>query len=115
MSNDAEITSTSTSYVVIRETMILVGGTYRVYFDIKTANSGYAAYGKVYVNGVAVGTERMTTGDTNYHTVATQDFIVKPGDLLQIYIHTNSVSYAAYLRNVKLCGTLSTGVGVNTK
>lgn len=76
------------SYTKFKETRSFRAGVLRVKF---TAKSGYAAintYYKIYVNGVARGTERIES--TAVYTVFSEDITVEAGDLVQVYGHSNA-------------------------
>jgi len=85
-SNDTERTTESTSYVKLKE--ILLNGNIsacRIKFDLKVGNIYNVCYGRVYKNGVAIGTERNTS--SNSYITFSEDFSpLISGDLLQIYI-----------------------------
>ena len=82
-SNDTERSTTSGSYVKLKEIKVLRAGAYRIKFDIK-ADGASTAYGRIYKNGSAVGTERSTmlTGDDPYSEDISS---IVSGDLIQIY------------------------------
>lgn len=83
-SNATGQTTTSTSYWKVKESRIGKGGTYRIAFGLRTDNSSVAAFGRIYRNGVAVGTERSTTSTTL--VTFTEDVSGwSPNDLVQIY------------------------------
>ncbi len=83
VANTAE-NSGASSYTLIKEISVYGYGTVRVRFDIAaTANT---AYGKIYKNGVAAGTERSTT-ETTYKQYLENISGVEPGDLIQIYAY----------------------------
>ena len=95
-SADAERSITSTTPTKKKEMTILIGGTYRVKFDIR-APSG-SAYGRVYKNGGVWGTERNNT--TPYATFS-EDLVFATGDLAQLYIW-HPFAGTAYCRNFRL-------------
>ena len=64
--------------------------TVRITFNIKTNNPTYPAYGRIYKNGGAVGTERIN-GTTSY-IVYTEDISFTEGDLLQLYLKCGSAT-----------------------
>ncbi len=85
-SSNAAASTTSESYVKVKEMYIKQGGIYTVYFRIKNINgSGNTVRARIYVNGVAVGTER-TTADNTY----SEDITLVAGDYLQIYAYKYS-------------------------
>ena len=96
-SNDAEKSTTSTSYVKLKETKL---GTVpnsltsiRISFDLK--GSGNVVGARIYRNGAAIGAERSTTS-TSFVTF-TQDFTTTAwaeNDLIQIYAHASGGSTA---------------------
>lgn len=82
--------ASSTNYVKQKELYIPRAGTYKVYMQIKTNNASYTAYGRIYVNGVARGTQRSTTSTTGegYY----EDITVNAGDRIQIYGRTGTAT-----------------------
>lgn len=74
----------STTYTKVKEfSPLLRSGTISVYFSMTRSGSG-PAYGKVYINGSAVGTERTDTYS------GSEDFTVAVGDIVQIYGRNNT-------------------------
>ena len=82
--NTPERTSTSTTYIKLKETKVAVSGTFRIkfsfYFD--TGTTGYA---RIYRNGVAVGTERTSVGSP-YVEYSEDIGNWNIGDLVQVYV-----------------------------
>lgn len=71
----------------------------RIKFDIQEAAGG-TAYGKIYKNGVAIGTEQSKLG-SGYAT-KTEDFTdFESGDLIQIYGKAQAGGYTVYLKNFR--------------
>lgn len=84
-SNDAEKTTTSLTYVKLKEIMCNDDYyTLRIKFDLVGYGGNYYANGRIYKNGVAIGTEQLNT-TTSYITYSEDlgPFVV--GDLIQIY------------------------------
>ena len=89
--------TTNTTYTKIKEVEITEAGTYRVAFDLRTDNGSDLAYGRVYKNAVAHGTENSTLstgsgGNPNQNFSEDLDFAA--GDLCQLYIKATSPSTA---------------------
>lgn len=81
----------------------IVSGTVRVKFDLRRSiGSSFAVYGRIYVNGVAVGTERSTISET--FVGYSEDITVSPGDLISLYIH-GSGDDQAEAKNFSLCAS----------
>lgn len=99
-SNDTERNTSSTSYVKVKEIKILRAGGYRIKFDIKNNGGASSAYGRIYKNGVAIGTERTTTSstDVNYSEDIT-GFV--SGDLIQIYAK-NQIGTPTYINDFRI-------------
>jgi hypothetical protein len=76
-----------------REIKILNTGVVRVKFNLRASNSGTSSYGRVYVNGIAVGTNRTVTSTTN--TLFTEDINVNTNDLVQLYLTSYSDTYVS--------------------
>lgn len=75
--------------------------TLRIKFDLKISTPGGTAYGKLYKNGGAVGTERIN-GTTNYVTYS-EDIQYAEGDTLELYIY-KTVAGNAFFRNFQVFG-----------
>lgn len=74
----------------------------RARFGIKNNDATKKTYGRIYKNGVAVGTEREVTGTSFVYF--TEDFEVGPGDYLELFIKTNTSgsAYRAYGTDVTI-------------
>jgi len=90
-----------TSYTKTVEVKVFRPGTYRVKFYLRSDVNGYTAYGRIYVNGVATGTERSVTSDA-IGTYYSEDITVEAGDLIQIYCKSNA-DKAAIVGRVRIC------------
>lgn len=90
-------TTTSASYVKVKELYTPFGGVMTISMEIE--NSGAAAgAAKIYIDGTATGTERSLT--TTY-VVHTEDLYVPQGSLVQVYAHNGS-SGIAHVKNLLL-------------
>lgn len=98
ISADTEKTFTNSTYALKKEVRVNSGGTIRTYFEITSESAVYTVLGRVYINGVGVGVER--TGNATWATY-TEDFIVKAGDLVQLYCLSSS-SVPVKCRNFRL-------------
>ncbi len=98
----SEVGFVSTTYIKKKEISVGTGGTITVSFRLKSASAvtSYAAYGQIYVNGVAVGTVRTTTSKT--YVTYTQDITVAAGDLVQLYVKGGNVEYLAFADQFKI-------------
>jgi len=97
---------TSEIYEKIVEIQLGQGGAVRVTAVMAvTPESGLTAYGRVYRNGVAVGTEWSTTTD-NYEIFTEDIGGWSPGDACQFYLRRNAASASGVY-----CGYFSVGVG----
>jgi hypothetical protein len=110
LNNDAEVTSTSLSYEKKKENSITVPGQYTIKFDLKRGYTGYDAYGRIYINGVAVGTIRVAPGDT--YTTFSEDLFVAANDKVQLWLRIDSSPGISAARNFRMCGIIGFGVGV---
>ncbi len=100
-SSDSEVTRTGVTYILAKEltiTGIPDGSSIRVKFTGFEVTDN--AFGKVYVNDVAVGTERsFTGGETEY----SEDFTgINSGDKIQIYAHAQVGSGEAHIKNFRI-------------
>jgi hypothetical protein len=109
LANDAEISpSCTTSYVKYHENKMFIFGTFTVKFDLNNQAST-TAYAQIYVNGVAVGTEQ--TNSTGTYATKSQNIVIMQGDLVQIYLKSGTNGAYVYIRNFRMCGVMSSGVG----
>ena len=97
-SDTAKVLTTST-YTKVKEIVFNDNpGTIRVDFHLRTPNGQFNAMGRIYKNGVAIGTER-TTSSVTFQTYS-ENLSVARGDLIQLYIKNSSTGNveAAYFR-----------------
>jgi len=111
---DGEQTTASTAYVKLLEVqlannLIGSGNSLDVYFEMKGESASYTVYGLIYVNGVAKGTERSATS-TSYAGYNETISNLQGGDLVQLYVKAYSASHAAFVRYLRLRGTLTPAI-----
>lgn len=97
-SSNAEVDSSNTIFVKVKEIQMVIGGSIRVAFDLKSYSGSTTCSGQIYVNYIAVGTLRTTTS-TSYSTY-TEDITVKPGDFVQVFIKTTA--NFGYVENLRI-------------
>ena len=100
-SNPGEKSTTSTTYAKLKQTKIGRSGTYRIVFSLKTLGSQYPAYGRIYRNGAAVGTERSVTG-TNYVVFSEDIGGWSVGDYIEIWGMATNADAGAYVTSLQL-------------
>lgn len=97
--NDANQTTTSDTYnkqkEITLEATVPFTYTYRIFFHMATSQEGITAYGRIYKNGVAFGTEQSTSAAAGEDF--TEDLEFDAGDTIELWIHiggalTNTVS-----------------------
>lgn len=103
----------STSFVKLKEIYVPCAGTVRTSFFLRgfadSGGSGSAiAHGRVYVNGIAVGTDRA---EDESGTTYTEDISVAAQDAVQLYARTTSASLDSDVYDFKL-GINSASIGV---
>jgi hypothetical protein len=106
--DDAVVSTTSTTYVKVKEFYIskLIPKTtkLRIYFELSSISSVYAAYAQIYRNGSPYGTPRL-----NYSTIYipyTEELEFSEGDYVQLYAKCDSGGQAN-VRNFRILGTLA--------
>lgn len=100
VSADTERSYMGETYTKLKEIVSNVTGTMRVSFDLKrSSGSGPPIRARIYVNGVAVGIERVS--DSTTYTTYTEDITIRQGDLIQIYAQGTSTTYAI-VRNFRV-------------
>jgi len=82
-----EVSQAGTTYIKKKEVTAFRAGNVRITFSLRAGAD--TAYGRIYKNGVAIGTERTTTSIT--YVTFTEDIsgLIK-GDLIQIYIKNSA-------------------------
>jgi hypothetical protein len=81
----------SGSYIKKRQIKVGIKGTYRVVFSIRGQHGSVLAYGRIYKNGVAYGTERSVTNSSNVSF--SQDLAFEAGDTIEIWLRTANVDW----------------------
>ena len=108
-SHDAEASTDSASYVKLKTiTLTKAFAMLRIKFDMKMESGGINAYGRVYKNGVAVGTEQGSASETyvTYSEDITGNWAI--GDTIELW-GWNDWSGAArltYVKNFRVFGML---------
>jgi len=102
-SNDTQKSTTSSSYAKLKETKMgePVKGV-RIKFTLRTSNINYEAYGRIYRNGVAVGTERSTTSTGGEEFYEDFDAAWTTNDLIQVYAYRTGTA-TAYVLDFRFC------------
>lgn len=100
-SADTQQSTSNTTYTKVKEIETSIGGTFRIKFDLWSSSSADTAYGQIYKNGSAFGTERTTTNTSP--TTFTEDLNFEPGDLIQLYIKQANSSETAFTQNFRVC------------
>ena len=92
-----ERTTTSDTYIKMKEFTIKKMGTYRVSFDLRIGATNCTAYGCIYKNGAAFGTERSSTiiEYTNFQ----EDLDFTKEDLCQLYGHRGATTVTLYIKD----------------
>lgn len=104
------------SYTLVKSIRVPFYGSYNVLFDLHSGAS-QDAFGKIYVNGVAAGTERHITNNTNYTTFAETINVSAGGDYIQLYQRNSYPSgnnKDVYLRDFRIYYTLNQSTPTST-
>lgn len=101
-SHDAVTSGVFAAYTVTKRLRFYCGGYFRIKFDIKTGNAGFAYFGKLYKNDVAFGTER--TGVQIAYVTYTEDLFVAFQDEVELYIYTAFEGAATSTQNLRVYG-----------
>lgn len=91
-------------YTKVKEITLIGSGELTISFDLATDNggSGDSSAGRIYRNGVAIGTERHTN-TTSFVTYTEEISGWSNGDKIQIYCKTNDIRYK--IKNFIIYGT----------
>lgn len=107
-SADTERTESSASYVKKKEISVSRGGVINVYHEMYSG-IGSNVYTWVYKNGIATGTERITTSGS--YVAYNENIAVDAGDLIQLY--AKSAGGNCYMRNFRIRASASDVCVVN--
>jgi hypothetical protein len=99
-SADTERYTASKTYVKAKSIHIYVSGKYRVKFDLRGTAGLNNAYGRIYRNGVAYGTERLDTDGA--YTTYSEDLYFARGDTVDLYYKADEYTTYAYVQNFRL-------------
>ena len=99
LSADTERTSISTTYEKVKEIQIGYTGKYRIKFDLKKDTT--TAYGRIFKNGVAYGTEQADL--TGTYATKSEDLQFIAGDTCELHIHTGGAG-DVYVKNFRMYG-----------
>lgn len=100
-SADTQRAETGVNYVKKKEIQFkgFYSGVIRVKFSLCGGGAGTLGYGRIYVNGVAVGTERSINSTC---AVFSEDITVNQDDLVQLYIKSQTNGMSASCSNFRL-------------
>jgi len=106
--NDTQRTTTSTTYVKLKETRIIFEvwptSSLRIKFTLR-CNDGHWVYGRIYYNGQPIGTERST--DLVAPTEFSEDFTfndLKSNDTLEVWGRSLAGTTTTYVTNFRIFG-----------
>lgn len=103
-----EKSTKSSQYTKMYEISVMVSGTVRVSFKMRsTGASGAVSYGQIYINGSPAGIVRSTSAWSYVEFI--EDIGVGAGDRLQLWIRGNGLEYA-YVRDFKVSFDITTPV-----
>lgn len=106
VSADIERNVVGDTYVKVKEIVVALPGQYRISFDLRSSDAGNFAYGRIYVNGVAYGTEQ--DNDTTSYVNKSEDLSLSPSQYVQLYLKHAFAGQTSYARNLKIKGTIGT-------
>jgi len=102
ISTDAEVLKTGNTYTEVRAFIVPRGGQFRIKFEIKYNNG--VVYGRIYRNGVAVGTEQSVSAGG--YVVKSEDIAgFSGGDRISLYLKGDGAGVNCYAQNFRLYGT----------
>lgn len=101
-SSDAEVNSSSATYVKLKEFVALPSSLHEGTIRIKYDASGIGTiYCRVYRNGIAVGAEQSISSGGSYNTYSEDTSGWGAGDLIQLYAKTTT---SVYVKNFRAYG-----------
>lgn len=109
-SDNTEAQSSNTTYTEMKDMFVgIIGGEFRVKFDLKSSLAGETAFGRIFKNGVAYGTEQTTTSDT--YSTFSEDLTFEDGDEISLRVKTTDGTYTSDVRNFSVSAHNS-GTGI---
>ena len=96
--HDVVATTLSETYVLMKMFTVLQTGTFRTSFAIRGINAATTAYGRIYKNGAAFGTERSKR-DNTYQTF-TEDLAFNVGDTCEMWLKNSNAG--AYVQSFRM-------------
>jgi hypothetical protein len=116
--NDAETSTTSTTYVLMKEITLKLPvfptSKFRFKFKLHGGSTPSNGYAKIYRNGIPIGTEQIVLGYTyveKIEDIAIPDLMVD--DKIQLFAHAEGTIHYVFVQDFRLCGIASEFV--NTK
>lgn len=109
VANDAEKSSITVAYVKLKEIELVapIVGTslFRFKFDMKSSFAANHHYGRIYRNGVAIGTEQEWNA-VNYNTFS-EDILAtnwEIGDTIELWVNIDNAGNGVVVRNLRMYG-----------
>lgn len=102
--------TTSLTYVKALEYLCPFSGAIRTVMTLINNSSNRIVTGRIYVNGSAVGTERVFGPGTATAQAYSEDITVKSGDAVQVYLHSEGGGTVAAVLDI----AVNNGVTLNT-
>lgn len=102
-SEDGEVSQTDTTYVKKVEITIPAGfqsSTFRIKFDLKLNVAGGTAYGRIYKNGIAHGTEQTETGQA--YVTQSEDLVFAGEDTCELWLKSADAARYAFAENFRI-------------
>ncbi len=98
---DTQRSTQSTSYVKLKEILCPADGIVTTKFDMRASSAGNDVWGKIYINGIAVGAEQNTTSIT-FVTKTDASIAVLKNDLIQVYGKAEGGAIVCYIKNFRI-------------
>lgn len=102
----ADSGTSSGAYIKVKEIKVNYAGVHRVKFLLFNNDAGAAVFGRIYKNGIALGTERSTSN--SIPVLFTEDLTFVKGDLIQLYLKAPGLN-TAHATTMVVCGTVAFG------
>jgi len=102
--NSAEATTAAAAYEKVKEIINPLSGLARIKFAAQVLPGGNDAYIKIYINDIAVGTERLE--QDGFYGTWSEDLPIADGDLIQLYAYTTGAP-VCWVKDFQICGVLA--------
>ena len=104
IANDDEVHSPENSYAIMKKIRVTEAspGALKVYWDMRSSDVGFQVRSKLYINGVAYGSEKTTSFATDQNQNQTYSVDLSEGDTIEIWGKADDSGIEIYVNDMRL-------------